>query len=182
MKVFIVYSTMEGQTRKVTRFMEDIFREEGHEVTIANAKVAQSPEGYDAILIGSSIHIHRYNNPIRKYVHKYADLITNMPNGFFSVCLAVASDLVEEHEEAAGIAEDFYTQTGWKPQMHIQIPGALKYSQYGFLKTFILKRIAKKEGLSTDTSRDHEYTDWNAVRGFAKAFSDKISSAPEPVS
>ena len=180
MKLFVVYSTVEGQTQKIARFMEEVLQEEGHEVTIADATFAVSPEGYDAILIGSSIHIHKYNNPGRKYVRKYADVIRNMPNGFFTVCLAAASDLVEEHEEAAGIAEDFFKETDWKPQMHILIPGALKYTQYGFLKKFILKRIAKKEGLSTDTTRDHEFTDWDAVRGFALAFSDKIQSVAKP--
>ena len=35
----------------------------------------------------------------------------------------------------------------------------------------VMKRIAKKEGADTDTSRDYEYTDWDAVAEFAKDFS-----------
>jgi menaquinone-dependent protoporphyrinogen oxidase len=31
-----------------------------------------------------------------------------------------------------------------------------------------MKRITGKEGGSTDTSRDHEYTDWNKVTAYAR--------------
>jgi len=33
-----------------------------------------------------------------------------------------------------------------------------------------MKMIAKREGRTTDTSKDYEYTDWNAVREFVKEF------------
>jgi menaquinone-dependent protoporphyrinogen oxidase len=33
-----------------------------------------------------------------------------------------------------------------------------------------MKQISKKEGGSTDTSRDHEYTDWKSVERFAENF------------
>jgi menaquinone-dependent protoporphyrinogen oxidase len=38
-----------------------------------------------------------------------------------------------------------------------------------------MKRIAKREGGSTDTSHDHEYTDWDAVARFTNRFLEKIS-------
>jgi menaquinone-dependent protoporphyrinogen oxidase len=33
-----------------------------------------------------------------------------------------------------------------------------------------MKWISKREGGSTDTSRDHEYTDWVSVERFAEEF------------
>jgi len=33
-----------------------------------------------------------------------------------------------------------------------------------------MKQIARKAGGDTDTSRDYEYTDWAALRGFAEDF------------
>ena len=33
-----------------------------------------------------------------------------------------------------------------------------------------MRRISKKLGRATDTSRDHEYTDWQAVNQFTEAF------------
>jgi menaquinone-dependent protoporphyrinogen oxidase len=50
--------------------------------------------------------------------------------------------------------------------------GALLYRQYGLLKRYMMKRIVRDKpgGLSTDTSRDHEYTDWDDVNRFAEDF------------
>jgi menaquinone-dependent protoporphyrinogen oxidase len=40
----------------------------------------------------------------------------------------------------------------------------------------MMKKIVsdKPGGLSTDTSRDHAYTDWDEVKRFAKAFLERL--------
>ncbi len=38
-----------------------------------------------------------------------------------------------------------------------------------------MRRIARKAGGDTDTSKDYEYTDWNDVRGFADRFSSRLA-------
>jgi menaquinone-dependent protoporphyrinogen oxidase len=57
----------------------------------------------------------------------------------------------------------FLSETGWHPTRVLAVAGALTYSKYNFLLRFIMKRIARRAGASTDTSRDHEFTDWAAV-------------------
>ena len=174
MKVLIVYGTTEGHTRKIARFMEDVLQDAGHKASIADAtEEPPNPKDYDAIIIGGSIHIHKYQSAVTHYITQYVDALNNMPGAFFSVCLAVASDMEEEHREAEKITNDFLQQTGWKPLNTIQIAGALKYSQYDFFKRILMKMIAKREGRATDTSKDYEYTDWNAVREFVNAFAEK---------
>jgi menaquinone-dependent protoporphyrinogen oxidase len=37
-----------------------------------------------------------------------------------------------------------------------------------------MKRIARKSGGSTDTSRDHDYTDWAALDLFVQEFVEAI--------
>jgi len=100
-----------------------------------------------------------------------------MPGAFFSVCLAVASGLEEEHREAEKIASDFLQQTGWKPLMTTQIAGALKYTHYDFLKRMLMKMIARREGGDTNVSRDYEYTDWDSVKKFTLEFVNKIAES-----
>lgn len=46
--------------------------------------------------------------------------------------------------------------------------GAVPFTKYNVLLRFVMKRIQRKAGHSTDTSRDHVYTDWTAVEGFAR--------------
>lgn len=176
MKFLIVYSTVEGQTHKIALFMEEVLQKAGHSVDTFNATESPpAPDEYDAVLLGSSIHIHKYHSAIIHYATQHSEQLNNMPSAFFSVCMAVASDLEEEHEEVAQICTKFLKQAGWQPLMTTQIAGALKYTQYDFFKRLIMKMIAKKEGGSTDTSKDHEYTDWSAVRQFVIDFAAKAS-------
>ena len=48
--------------------------------------------------------------------------------------------------------------------------GALKYVEYDYFKRWMMKRIAEEEDGPTDTSRDHELTDWPALDEFVDAF------------
>jgi menaquinone-dependent protoporphyrinogen oxidase len=179
MKILIVYGTTEGQTRKISHFMEGILENDGHDVTIADAsETPPSPSSYDAVIIGASIHIHKYQSAVMHYINRHIEELNKIPSAFFSVCLAVASVMEEEHHEAMKITNDFLERMGWKPLMTTQIAGALKYTQYDFFTRLVMKRIAKREGRTTDTSRDHEYTNWDAVREFAEEFSVKIKIYP----
>ena len=80
-----------------------------------------------------------------------------------SVSLAASSQTESARAELAKHIEAFSQGIGWHPNHVIHVAGALKYSKYGFFKKLLLRSIARKQGLSTDTSRDHEYTDWNAL-------------------
>ena len=175
MRILIIYGTSEGQTRKIARFMEEVLQEKGHQVIIADAsKDPPEPTNFDAIMIGSSIHMHKYHNAVKHYVVENLEILNQMPGAFFSVSMAVASDIEEEHREVHEIAMEFLAKTGWTPHEVIQMAGALKYTQYDYLKRLIMRMIAKKQGRATDTSSDHEYTDWKAVKKFARRFVENI--------
>ena len=174
MKILVVYGTTEGQTRKIARFMEDALQEAGHQVVIADAtEEPPAPMGFDAVLIGGSLHIHKFQSAVTHYISRHVYLLNQMPGAFFSVCLAAASDQEEERKEARDITRNFLEESGWEPKMTLQVAGALKYTQYDFFKRFIMRRIAKKEGRSTDTSQDYEYTDWEEVKAFVLDFALK---------
>lgn len=179
MKILIVYGTTEGQTQKISHFIEATLKDGGHEVTVADAsKKPPSPSSFDAVIIGASVHIHKYQSEVLHYINRHIEDLNKIPSAFFSVCLAVASDMEEEHQEARKIMNDFLEQIGWKPLMTTQIAGALKYTQYGFFTRLVMKKIAKREGRTTDTSKDHEYTNWDAVREFAAEFAVKVKIHP----
>ena len=116
MKILIVYGTTEGQTRKISHFIEAILKDGGHEVTLADAsETPPPPTSYDAVIIGASIHIHKYQSAVVRYINRHIGALNKIPGSFFSVCLAVASDMDEEHKEAAKITNDFLEHIGWKP-------------------------------------------------------------------
>ena len=73
---------------------------------------------------------------------------------------------------ARRLRDEFLAQTGFRPALRECIAGAIKYTQYNFLLRWYMKKASRMNGGSTDTSRDHEYTDWAQVRAFADQFAD----------
>lgn len=175
MKFLIIYATSEGQTRKIARFMEDELKQNGHKVTLADASdQPPTPKGFDGVFIGGSIHMHKYQSAMAHYITDNLAILRQIPGAFFSVSMAVASGMEEELQEVHKITDEFLAKKGWKPLLTAQIAGALKYTQYDYFKRLIMKMISKKEGRTTDTSQDYEYTDWNAVKTFVNQFADKV--------
>jgi menaquinone-dependent protoporphyrinogen oxidase len=176
-RVALLYGTTEGQTATVAERIADVLADAGHEPTLFHA--GHLPEGfsltdYDAAVVGASIHGGKHQQYVRRFVREHVDELNAMPSAFFSVSLTAAEGSDEAWETARGMLAEFLEETGWDPDATAVVPGALKYSEYGVLKRFLMKRIAKQAGGDTDTSRDYEYTDWDEVEGFASDFGDAL--------
>ena len=171
--ILILYASTEGHTAKMARHMAKIANDVGHQATVMDERHLSadlSLQPYAAVIIGASVHVGKYPEPIRRFVKTYLDQLQAKPTAFFSVSLSIASANLKEHEAISAITAKFLLETGWRPDKTAHFAGALKYSRYGLLKRLLMKRIAKKEGGSTDTFRDHEYTDWEAVSRFVEDF------------
>lgn len=178
MDILILYGSLEGQTEKIAQCISDIIRNKGHQVTTQSSE--QLPENFsvdsfDAVIIGGSIHMGKYPASIKKFVTTHCDWLNTIPAALFTVCMAVHSQHMKSREEANRYSTTFVAQTGWQPKLTTTFAGAVKYTQYNVVTRFIMKLITKREGGSTDTSRDHEYTDWEAVKDFAETFLEEIA-------
>src|SRR3712207_4580307 len=169
MRVLIPYGTSEGQTAKISEYLADVIRDHDHEAYALDIKGsgALDPDGYDAVIVGASIHMGKHEDYVRDFVRENRDTLERLPSAFFSVSLAAYDD----PEEAEGYIEEFVQETGWRPAMVALFGGALLYTQYGFIKRYVMKRIARHKGSQyTDTSRDYVYTDSENVKHFAEEF------------
>jgi menaquinone-dependent protoporphyrinogen oxidase len=118
-------------------------------------------------VVGASLHGGRHQRAAEAFVKAHASQLNAHPSAFFSVSLSAASRNPDELEAVKRLARSFPTPLAWRPGMIVCFAGRLAYTKYGFLKRFLMKRIARKEGASTDTSRDHEFTKWSDVEQFA---------------
>jgi len=73
---------------------------------------------------------------------------------------------------------EFRAETGWYPPLAEGIAGAIAYTRYNPFVRWQMRRICAKVGGPTDTSRDHELTDWTQVQRFAEAFARLLTRAP----
>jgi menaquinone-dependent protoporphyrinogen oxidase len=177
MNILILYGSLEGQTKKIAEYVADMLRQNNHQVSVQPGEKLPdhfSVINYDAAIIGGPIHMGKYPACINSFVATNIDWLNNIPSAFFTVCMAINSTRAESRERALQYGMDFLAQAGWCPRLNDTFSGAVKYTQYNLITRFIMKMISKREGGNTDTSQDHEYTDWAAVKHFTKKFMEEI--------
>lgn len=170
----VFYATTEGQTRHIAEHVAAVLREHGRSSAAIHIG---SPEAraidwsrLHGAIVGASIHAQWHHKEAYAFVKEHLAHLNRLPSAFFSVSLSAASASPEEQEAARRLAAAFPAVNEWKPNVILSIAGRLAYTQYGFLKRALMKRIARKEGAPTDTSRDYEFTNWEKVDRMARAF------------
>lgn len=173
--ILIAYDTTEGQTRNIAQRMADAVARARHHVDLHNIRKLPSDvsvDQFDAAIVGASIHLGRHSKRFTEFVAKHLSGLGKIPSAFFSVSLSAAGT-EDERKEAKKYVSDLLEQTGWQPEMTATFGGGLLYREYWFLKRWMMKKIAKDGGKDTDTSKNHIYTDWNAVDEFVVDFLDR---------
>jgi len=182
MKLLIAYGTTEGQTRKICEYLRDQAKQKGHDVSLFDATGLDiDPEAFEAAAIGASLHGEKYQDSIKRYVEENHMALNKMPTAFLSVSLTAAIEESESWEELKHITEEFLESTGWKPTYIEQVAGALRYTEYNFFKKFIMRMIAQRSGGSTDTSKDHEYTNWDQVDRVLYRLEESVSKSSQEI-
>ena len=172
MNILICYATTEGQTRKIAQAMTETAIEAGHRATCIDATIVDDKEidRHDAVIMAGSVHVGRYQSALAHRVTNWLDRLVTKPNAFVSVSLAAASDDPDDLADIEKCAAQLFEQTGWTPDKVHHAAGAFRYTQYDFFKRWAMRFIAMQKGASTDTSRDTEYTDWDALKRFTREF------------
>jgi menaquinone-dependent protoporphyrinogen oxidase len=173
----VFYATTEGHTRRIAERLAAIFREMGFESRAIDA--ASSDADYTdwtgvRTVVGASLHMQRYQRAAEAFVRARVADLNLRPSAFFSVSLAVASQHPADREAAKWIAGALPASLGWHPNAIVCLAGRLAYTQYGIVTRFIMKQIARREGGPTDTSRDHELTNWDEVTQLAENVAQMI--------
>ena len=190
--IAVFYATREGHTHKIAERVADDLRKRGFQADVKNLrdKDAIRLNDYAGVILAASVHIGTHKPEMVAFVKQHRAELESMPSAFLSVTLSEvgaerANATAEEHArfvaDVQGMLNRFFEDTGWHPRRVKPVAGALLYTKYNFLIRCVMRRIAKKAGAETDTSRDYEYTDWVALGHFVDEVADEISrSTPGP--
>jgi menaquinone-dependent protoporphyrinogen oxidase len=189
-KILIVYATREGQTAKIAaRFAEDL-RAHGCHATLHDARGPRvALDGAAAVVLAASVHVGSHEKEMVKFVRAHREELARLPTVFISVSLSEAevedpthseSDRARATDEVRQVAEAFFKKTEFQPTHFFPVAGRLAYLEYNWFIRLILKRIAAAHHQSTDTTRDHEYTDWAALDAMAERFAREVSEGEPP--
>lgn len=174
MRAAIFFATREGQTRRIAARIADDLRERGVQADLFDVREAGDIDFsvYSTACVAASVHVGHHEREMVAFVRRHRDELVRLGAAFISVTLSEAgaenpNRSAEERQLAAAdvqrMMDVFFTQTGWHPDRVLPVAGALAYSQYNFIVRAIMRRIARKAGAPTDTSRDYEFTNWTAI-------------------
>lgn len=169
MHILLLHRSHEGHTKTIAQHLATVLAGDSHNPQVAALRDAPAFDGYDAVVIGASIHVEKFDQKLIDYVNEHKAALEHRPTAFFSVCLRAAQQDAASQQIVQGYLDSLVAKTGWQPTLAASFAGAVKYREYNFLVRQLMKGIAKQAGLSTDTSQNHVYTDWDAVAAFAKA-------------
>lgn len=180
-EVPVFYVTTDGQTGRIAEYLAGILRERGLDSRAIDLGALPPPridwKQVRGAIVGASLHAGRHQDVATAFVRVHRDDLNARASAFFSVSLSAASRNAAERIAAERLARGFAREAGWEPQIIACIAGRLAYTRYGWLKRLVMKRVARKEGGPTDTSRDHELTDWPMVKQLANAMADTMQPA-----
>lgn len=168
MKCLIIYHSKYGQTEKISNRIAAHL--EPHRFTVITYDISfldqsMSFEDVDLVVIGAPIYAAKHSKRLARFIRKHHDELKNTVSAFFFVSLSAAGT-ASQKDDALHCAEEFLAQTDWIPDLQKTFAGSLPYLEYGWLTRFLMKWIVKKAGGDTDTTKNHEYTDWKRVDRF----------------
>jgi menaquinone-dependent protoporphyrinogen oxidase len=177
-KILVVYGTAYGQTQRIAQRIVDQLTVRGHRVCLYKGDDLPSNllvDEYDAFVMAASIIRGRHQRYIREFVRRHAVRLNAVPSAFVSVSGAAQGSLAQARE----YIDVFLQQTGWHPRFAASFAGAMAYTQYGPVLRWITKIVSRRRGGPTDTTRDHDFTDWDAVDRFAERLAKALPQSPK---
>jgi menaquinone-dependent protoporphyrinogen oxidase len=131
-------------------------------------------DAYDAVLVGASLHMARYQRYMRDVVRRHRADLERLPSAVFSVSLWEALPTPATRAQLERAQRRFFDETGWPPRMVASSGGALACRRHGFRLRNWMQAVTwifgRGLGQPIDASRNSAYTDWDAVTRIADRF------------
>ncbi|HKG64875.1 MAG TPA: flavodoxin domain-containing protein [Solirubrobacteraceae bacterium] len=166
-RILVVYASTHGHTGKIaTRVAQTI----GASADLRDIAAASElePSQYDAVVLGASVHAGHHQKAVLEWARANAGALNELPSAFFSVCLTAADDTDEARRASQAYIDEALEKTGWRPRIARTFAGAIQYREYDMFTRLLIRLMMRHGGHPTDTSRDHDFTDWDAVDRFAE--------------
>jgi menaquinone-dependent protoporphyrinogen oxidase len=169
-KILILYSTVDGQTRLVCERIRQALERGGHSVEMASFDAGPTPElaPFDRVVIGASIRYGRHRANVVRFLKDNAAVLQQARSAFFSVNV-VARKRAKNTADTNPYVRKLVRQIGWRPPQLGVFAGKIDYPRYGFIDRAVIRLIMVLTGGPTDPSGTFEFTDWAQVDAFARA-------------
>tara|TARA_B100001121_G_scaffold103148_1_gene91492 strand:- start:349 stop:870 length:522 start_codon:yes stop_codon:yes gene_type:complete len=168
MNTLIIYSSTDGQTKKICEtIIENSLNRSSFEILRLEDAFNKELGKYDRIVIGASIRYGRHSPNIYKFIKKNKNILERKKSAFFSVNV-VARKPEKSTPSTNPYILKFLKKTNWHPNKLGVFAGKIDYPNLDFLNRNIIRLIMFITDGPTDTNNQYEFTDWQSVKKFAK--------------
>ncbi|QXO17425.1 MULTISPECIES: menaquinone-dependent protoporphyrinogen IX dehydrogenase [Vibrio] len=171
MKALLLYSSREGQTKKIIERIATQLAPIECEIADLHTTGEVDWAAYDKVLIGASIRYGRFNKELYQFIERNLTPLQRADAAFFCVNLtARKEDQGKDTPQGSVYVQTFLKKSPWQPEVIGVFAGALYYPRYRWFDKMMIRLIMTMTGGETDTSKEVEYTNWEKVTQFAKKF------------
>ena len=167
--ILLLYSTVDGQTRKISQRLQQVIEREQHRVELVPVSAADGAQlnRFDKIVIGASIRYGKHHQEVFEFVERNRPLLDGKPNAFFTVNV-VARKPGKNRPETNPYMQKFLQQSAWRPRELAVFAGRIDYPKYGFWDRQAIRFIMWMTQGPTDPKSVVEFTNWDDVEAFGR--------------
>lgn len=171
MKILMLYSSREGQTQKILRFIAEKLNQTNCDIRDLHQCDSVDVLAYDKVLIGASIRYGHLHQKLYEFIERHSTELKQVKAAFICVNLtARKEEQKKDTPEGSVYVQTFLKKSVWHPNLIGVFAGALYYPRYRFFDKIMIRFIMKLTGGETDTSKEVEYTNWDKVTLFSDKF------------
>ena len=172
MNSLIIYSTTDGQTKKICeKIKESSVNKNLYEVVSLEEAFCRDLEKYNRIIIGASIRYGRHNPRVYKFIKKNKYILDKKKSAFFSVNV-VARKIEKNTPDTNPYIRKFLRKSNWNPKKLGVFAGKIDYPKLGFINKNVIRFIMLITSGPTNTNNVYEFTDWQKVKKFIREFDE----------
>jgi len=167
--ILILYSTIDGHTRKICERLQQVLEGTGHKVTLDSLDDRPAPDlqAYGKVVIGASIRYGRHRPNVIEFMNVHRQELESRPNAFFSVNV-VARKPGKDTPATNPYVKKFLRQLSWRPREMAVFAGKIDYPKYDFWDRQVIRFIMWLTGGPTERDAVVDFTDWSKVEAFGR--------------
>lgn len=173
-KIGIIYSSVDGQTKKICEKLSADFNKQKIEVELYSIETFnEDVSKFHTLIIGASIRYGKHHKKVYEFIQKNIITLNQITTAFFSVNL-VARKEDKNSADTNPYLIKFLNTIDWKPDILEVFAGKLDYKSYPLIDRLMIKLIMKLTDGPTKSVQPIEYTDWTRVNNFGLRISETI--------
>ena len=172
-KILILYSTVDGHTKKICLKIKSIAERYEHQVKLVSIDDAflKGLDEFDKIVVGASIRYGKHSKKVFDFVARNEKLLEEKVSAFFSVNV-VARKPDKNKAYNNPYVMKFLKRISWKPDEVAVFAGKIDYQKYSFLDRLVIRLIMYITKGPTNSKTVAEFTNWEQVEEFGRTVSE----------